>query len=193
MHNYQTFASISLGLGIMMMGVGAIEYSGQSTALRQATFGASIDRQPAITRTAAPTKTTPTDRSLIVANSGSTDRQTAGNTPNRVQIAQAALEDAKVALALSQADVEQADINIQTFKTEYDRHQELHKRGDIDRQKLATAKKAYDFAQHQKSYALHGLKQAKIQLAAAEIGVEKARSQSRSSYLCARKSARKST
>jgi hypothetical protein len=186
--------AILVGLGTTTVAISTIEQPGKSTAIQPARLGHSIDRQPAITGAAAPTKTTPPDLRVIAANSTSTDRQpaAASTAPDRVKIAQAALEEAQVALALSQADVEQADINIQTFKTEYDRHQELHRRGAIDRQKLARAKKAYDFAHHQKSYAIHGLKQVKLQLAAAEIGVDKARSQSRSSDVCTRISARKS-
>jgi hypothetical protein len=167
-------ASISVGLGIMMMGVGTIEYPGQSIALRQSTVRESIDRQPlpAIATTSNPTTNQDPHPAATSAK------------PDRLQIAKAALQDAKVALALSQADVEQADINIETFQNEYERYQDLYKRGAGNRQKLVQAKSGYDFAKRQKSYALHGLKQVRLQLDAAEADIDTVRA--RSTKICSR-------
>ncbi|AFY94549.1 hypothetical protein [Chamaesiphon minutus] len=176
------FASISVGLGIMMMGVGAIEYPGQSTALRQVTLTESIDRQPL--QTIATTSDLPAKQNRITT--------APGTKPDPIQIAQAALQEAKTALTLSRADVAQADINIQTFKKDYDRDRELYKQGKASSQQLAQAKSEYDFAQQQKRYALHGLKQVEQQVEAAEAALDTVRSQLRSSKICSRRSIRKS-
>jgi hypothetical protein len=141
--------AIGIGLGMTALVVSTLEYPSQSTAMRP-----------------------PTSRSSTLANSAANE-QAASTTQDRPDLAQTAVKEAKLAIALSQADVAQADINIQTFKHDYDRYQDLSKRGLIERQKLVRAKHIYHFAQRQKSYALHGLKIARAQLAAAEIDAAK--------------------
>ncbi|PSB57544.1 hypothetical protein [Chamaesiphon polymorphus] len=175
------FASISMGLGIMMMGVGTVEYPDRSISLRQATVIESIDRQPLPTITTASNLPANRDRNPVDSST----------KPDRLQAALATLQEAKTALTLSQADVAQAEINIQTFKKDYDRYQDLYKRGSANSQQLAQARSGYDFAQKQKSYALHGLKQVEQQLAAAKADLNIVRSQSRSSKICSRISASK--
>jgi hypothetical protein len=97
--------------------------------------------------------------------------------PSKIAIAQAALKEAKAAITLSQERVAQAHVNLQAFQTNYDRQQQLYTSGTVDRQKLAQAKVAADFAKTQKSHALHGLNQAQLQLTAAEEDISEVRSQ----------------
>jgi hypothetical protein len=182
----KSLAVISVGVGMTMMAVTTVEYPGQ------ATFRRSLDRQPpqAIpvlarqfsSRETAPTNVTPLDRSLAVATGSNPER----DREARIATAQAAVAESKVALALSQADVAQAHINVQTFKNDYDRHQDLFKSGAVNSQKLVRARIAYDFAKRQKSHAVDGLKQVQVQLNAAAANVAKVQAQSRASGSCSR-------
>jgi hypothetical protein len=153
----QSLVAILGGLGIMTMAVGVFEYPGQSTT-------SASDRPMPAAVTKVATNNTPTDRT--------------GDRQARVAIAaaQAAVNEAKRAIALSEADVAQADINIQTFQTKYERYRELHKRGAVNSRQLAQARVAHDFGKQQKQIALEGLKHARGQLTEA-INLANARSQ----------------
>lgn len=144
------------GLGLALMAVGLFEYPGQSTT-------SSNELQPAAA-TGAATGDAP--------NSSTCNRQA------RVALtaANVAVNEAKRAIALSQADVAQADINIQTFKAKYDRDLELHKSGAVNDRQLAQSRVAHDFGKQQKQIALEGLKHAEAQLAEA-VNLVKMRSQ----------------
>ncbi len=166
--------SISVRLAITTVAVSTIEYPSHSTAIHPATLGSKIDRlQPSeIATSVSKPKLTPVDRpfpvaTMVAIHSG--DREAASTAVDRRDAAKAAVKDAKLALALSQADVAQARINTQTFKQDYDRYQDLSKRGLVNPQQLARAKHIYNFAKLQNSYALHGLKIVQSQLAAAEV------------------------
>ena len=179
-------AVISVGVGMTIMAVTTVEYPGQ------ATFGRSIERQPpqAIpvlarqfsSRETATTNLTPPHGSLTVA----TDRNLERKREARLATAQATVAESKAALALSQADVAQAHINVQTFKNDYDRHQDLFKSGVVNSQKLVQARIAYDFAKRQKSHAIDGLKQVQAQLNAAAANVAKVPARSPASGSCSR-------
>ncbi len=97
------------------------------------------------------------NRSLIALSTGSYRNREAATAPDRLEQAKTALKEAKIALALSQADLTQAELNLQTFKTDYERDRDLHRSGAIDRQKLARTNKIYNFAKMRKGDALYGL------------------------------------
>jgi hypothetical protein len=145
------------GLGLTLMAVGLFEYPGQST-------------------TSTSDKPLPASAPGVAAgdapNSSTCDRQ------DRVALAaaQAAVSEVRRAIALSQADVAQADINIQTFKAKYDRDLELYRSGAVNSQQLAQSRVAHDFGKQQKQIALEGLKHAQGQLTEA-VNLVKMRSQ----------------
>jgi hypothetical protein len=144
----------ALGVGVAMgtMAVSGWESPGQSTSLRLDPVGRS-----SVTET-APVKNTST-------------------APAKIATAKAAVKEAQAALTLAEVDVDRADINLQTFKTDYERYQNLPTDKAVNRHRLAKARVAYNFAKTQKSHALYGFKQAQAQLNAAEIGVAHIQSQ----------------
>ena len=133
------------GLGLTLMAVGLFEYPGQSTT-------STSDKPLAASVTGVATGDAP--------NSSTCDRQARA----AMAAAQSAVSEAKRAIALSQADVAQADINIQTFKAKYERDLELHRNGTVNSQQLAQSRSAHDFGKQQKQIALEGLKHAQGQL-----------------------------
>jgi hypothetical protein len=145
------------GLGLTLMAVELFEYLGQSPAT------ASNKPIPASV-TAVATEDTPT--------SGTCNRQ----AREAITAVRATVSDARKAIELSQADVAQADINIQTFKAKYDRELERYRRGAGNSQQLARARVAYDFGKQQKQIALEGLRHAQVQLTEA-VNLVKTRSQ----------------
>ncbi len=146
------------GLGLGLMAVGLFENPGQSTTSAR-------DRPlPALVIEVATDNDAP--------NSPDCDRQARA----AMAAANVAVSEAKKAIALSQADVAQADINIQTFKAKYERDLKLHRQGAVNSRRLSQARVAHDFGKQQKQIALEGLKHAEAQLAEA-VNLVKMRSQ----------------
>jgi multidrug resistance efflux pump len=171
----KSLGKIGVGLSISTLLVSIYEYPGYGI------WGSSIERQqwPALTATRFSDKepTSPhvqmADLALLQAPNEQADRDSTGD---RVTI-KTNLQEAQAAVRLAKIDVEQAQINLETFKNNYNRYHQLVKRGGAGvekyRQKLAEAQVAADFAIEQKSYALHGLKHAQAQLTVAENSAAK--------------------
>jgi hypothetical protein len=171
----QSIAGISIGLGMTMLATIAIDYPRQSIA-----FPVTFKPSPAKYAARQVAALTTPNRALIAVSTGSDRHREAATAPDRLEQAQTAVKEAKIAIALSQADVTQAELNLQTFKTDYDRDRDLYRSGTIDRQKLARTSKIYDFAKAQKGRARDGLQQAQAQLIDAELGVDRLRVRSQS-------------
>lgn len=84
-------------------------------------------------------------------------------------IAQNPVQDAQVALSLSQVHLAQANTNLQKFQSDYSHHKTLASQDKVTPKQLQAAKTAYDLAQLQKSSALKGLQQAQVQVAAVRV------------------------
>jgi hypothetical protein len=87
------------------------------------------------------------------------------------------IENARVAVALSQAQLLQSQTNLIEFQSEYDLFKTLFEKGTVSRQQLDAAKAAYELAQVQKSHALIGVRESSTQLVAAKGEVAKTRAQ----------------
>jgi hypothetical protein len=115
---------------------------------------------------------------LPTSNSQSVDR-TMGqsppleNQPIRLNSAQIALEDAKVAVSLSQAQLAQARMNLTEFQAKHDSAKILSAQGKVSRQEADTAKAAYNLAQLQHNAASIGLQESTAQIIAAKAEVSK--------------------
>jgi hypothetical protein len=132
------------GLGLGLMVVGLFDYPGQST-------------------TSDSDKPLPASVTEVATNNDAPNHNCDRQARAAMAAANAAVSEAKRAIILSQADVAQADINIQTFKAKYDRELELHRQGAVNSQ-LSQARVAYDFGKQQKQIAIEGLKHAQGQL-----------------------------
>jgi hypothetical protein len=170
---------LAIGVGLS---VSSFDYR-ESNSPDEDPFGRSIDR-PQLQALSASAGLNVNSAKLAARPSTTdrnTDRKNASTAAARLTTAQAAVTEAKAAIALSRVHVEQADLNLQTFKSKYFRDRNLSKNSAAappeHRKKLERARVAYNFATTQKSHALHGLKQAQAQLAVAEAGVDKVRSQ----------------
>lgn len=169
-----------MGIGLS---VSSFDYREQSNSPDGSPLGSSSDRQQLQTLSASAIELNANSAKLATRPSTSerkTDRKNASSTA-RLATARAAVKEAKAAIALSRVHVEQADLNLQTFKNNYVRYRNLHKNSAAapveHRERLESARVAYNFATTQKSHALHGLKQAQAQLTVAEAGVAQVRSQ----------------
>jgi hypothetical protein len=95
------------------------------------------------------------------------------NQTGRLNSAQNALKEAQVAVSLSQAQLDQARINLREFQAKHDTAKILLAQGKVNRQAAATAKAAYNLAQLQHRSAAIGLKESQAQLIAARSEVNK--------------------
>jgi hypothetical protein len=93
------------------------------------------------------------------------------NQPVRINSAEIALKEAKVAVALSQAQLAQARINLIEFQAKHNNAKSLSEQGRVSRQHLDTAKAAYELAKLQHSSASIGLQESRTQLVAAKTEV----------------------
>jgi hypothetical protein len=93
--------------------------------------------------------------------------------PIPLQSAHITLKEAQVAVALSQAHLDIARINLIEFQAKHDRHKILSQQGKVSRQQLDTAKAAYVLAQSQHRSALIGLQESTAQLVAAKAEVSR--------------------
>jgi hypothetical protein len=89
-----------------------------------------------------------------------------------VCVVQYSIEEAEIAVALSQAQLIQANINLQEFHYDYKRYSALALRGKVTKQQLVTATSAFNLAQLQKSSAIKGLQDSKAQLNSARKAKE---------------------
>jgi transposase InsO family protein len=89
------------------------------------------------------------------------------------QSAHVTLKEARVAVALSQAHVAQARINLIEFQAKHDNSKILSQQGKFSSQQLDTAKAAYALAQSQHRSALIGLQECTAQLVAAKAEVSR--------------------
>jgi hypothetical protein len=93
--------------------------------------------------------------------------------PIPLQSAQITLKEAQVAVALSQAHLDIARINLIEFQAKHDSHKILSQQGKVSRQQLDTAKAAYALAQSQHRSASIGLQESTAQLVAAKAEVSR--------------------
>jgi hypothetical protein len=93
--------------------------------------------------------------------------------PVRLNSAQIALKDAKVAVSLSQAQLAQARINLSEFQAKHDKAKVLSAQGKVSRKQADLAVAAYKLAQLQHSSAAIGLRDSQTQLIAAKAEVSK--------------------
>jgi hypothetical protein len=170
-------AALGVGAGAITIAVSLLDYPDPAPAPKPSQR---FQKQRVLVASMSRANETLADRAV---RSPTIDRQLdlvradATTAPSKMVKAKAAVKEAKTALSLSQAHVEQAQINLQTFKKNYERHQDLHKRNAVNFQQLEQSQVAYNFATTQKSHALHGLKQAQTQLTAAEVSLDRVRSQ----------------
>ncbi len=87
--------------------------------------------------------------------------------------AQIALKEAKVAVSLSQAQLDQARMNLIEFQAKHNNAKTLSDRGKVSRQHSDIAKAAYKLAQLQHSSASIGLQESTAQLMAAKAEVSR--------------------
>jgi hypothetical protein len=173
------FAALGIGVGAIAIAVSTWQYPDEPAPAPKPSKRFQQQRVVLVS-TSQSANLTLADRSI---GSPTSDRQPdlepaeAPSAPTKILRAIAAVKEAKTALTLSQSHVAQTEINLQTFKNNYERHQDLHRRNAINRQQLEQSQVAYNFATTQKSQALHGLKQAQTQLTAAEVKLDRVRSQ----------------
>jgi hypothetical protein len=89
-----------------------------------------------------------------------------------VYVVQYSIEEAEIALALSQAQLIQANINLQGFHYDYKRYSALALRDKVTQQQLVAFASAFNLAQLQKSSAIKGLQDSKTQLNSARKAKE---------------------
>jgi hypothetical protein len=93
--------------------------------------------------------------------------------PTPLESARIAFTEAKIAVALSQAQLVQARTNLIEFQAQHDNTKILARQGKASRQHLDTAQSARDLARSQHSSATIGLQAARSQLIAAKAEVSK--------------------
>jgi hypothetical protein len=93
--------------------------------------------------------------------------------PARLNSARIALEDAKVAVSLSQAQLAQARMNLREFQAKHDKAKILAAQGKVTRKQADLAVTAYKLAQLQHTSASIGLRESQAQLIAAKAEVSK--------------------
>jgi hypothetical protein len=112
------------------------------------------------------------------STSDRSDRTTAGVTakkqqPSPLQSAHAALNQAKVAVKLSQVHLAQARTNLIEFRAKHNNAKVLSAQGKVSRQHVDKAKAAHQLAQSQHKSASIGLQESQAQLIAAQAEVSK--------------------
>lgn len=161
-----------IGLILAGLGVGSLFISISSVSDAEATSARQVaDRaigQPVV--------------ASIVSSASTADRgnlstaarvETNEDRPAPLQPAHVTLKEAQVAVALSQAHLAQARINLIEFQAKHDDSKILSQQGKVSRQQLDTAKAAYTLAQSQHRSALIGLQECTAQLVAAKAEVSK--------------------
>ena len=93
--------------------------------------------------------------------------------PVRLNAAQIALKQAKVAVSLSQAQLAQARINLTEFTAKHNKTKILSAQGKVDRKQADLALASYKLAQLQHSSASIGLQDSTAQVIAAKAEVSK--------------------
>jgi hypothetical protein len=110
------------------------------------------------------------DREDLNTNIGVT---TKADRPIQLNSAQIALKEAKVAVSLSQAQLDRARINLIEFQAKHNNAKISAAQGKVSRQHTDTAKAAYKLAQLQHSSAAIGLQESTAQLIAAKAEVSR--------------------
>lgn len=100
--------------------------------------------------------------------------------PSEQNSTQVALEEARVAVELSQAQLAQARINLREFQAKHDTAKILSAQGKVSRERAAAAKAAYNLAQLQHRSASIGLQDSQAQLIAAKAKVSRLECQAHS-------------
>jgi Outer membrane efflux protein len=93
--------------------------------------------------------------------------------PTQLHSARIAFKEAKVAVALSQAQLVQARANLSEFQAKHDNTKILARQGKTSRQQLDTTRAAIELARSQHHAATIGLQAARSQLIAAKAEVSK--------------------
>ena len=91
--------------------------------------------------------------------------------PVRINSAQIALSEARVAVALSQVQLDRARTNLIEFQAHHNSAKILSEQGKVSRQRLDTAKAAHELAKLQHSSASLGLQESTAQLFASKAEV----------------------
>jgi hypothetical protein len=159
--------SILAGLGASLLVVGISDSCVTSTRVPAVSDRAMV--VPLVAPTIVSSEST-ADRADLSTGAG-TDGE--DKQPIRLNPAQIAFKEAKLAVSLSKAQLVQARINLIEFQAKHNNAKILSEQGKLSRKHADTAKTAYELAQLQHSSASIGLQKSTTQLIAAKAEIFK--------------------